>query len=77
MLKPYHKHILDKELVPYTFLMLDAREMKSLYSIVIIQQTFIVDIMKMLVSYVKNLNVMLLTYVLQLVATPPWVIEAE
>ena len=63
MLKHCHEHILDKELVPYIFLMLVAREMKLPFLTAHTQQVFIVDIMKMLVSYVKNLSVLKVKYV--------------
>ena len=63
MLKHCHEHILDKELVPYIFLMFVAREMKLPFLTVHTQQAFIVDITKMLVSYVKNLSVLKVKYV--------------
>ena len=43
--------------------MLVAREMKDLYSTVLIQQAFTVGIMKMPVLYVKNVNVLKVKYV--------------
>ena len=63
MLKHCHKHILDKELIPYIFLMLVAREMKLPFLTVHTQQAFIVDIMKMPVLYVKNVNALKVKYV--------------
>ena len=63
MLKHCHGHILDKELVPYIFLMFVAREMKLPFLTVHTQQAFIVDIMKMPVLYVKNLSVLKVKYV--------------
>ena len=63
MLKHCHEHILDKELVPYTFLMLVARETKLPFLTVHTQQTFIVDIMMMPVLYVKKVNVLKVKYV--------------
>ena len=64
MLEPFHEPTLVKELVPYILIMYSAMELKILYLTVRIFHTTTVDITKMLVSYVKKLNVMKMMYVL-------------